>query len=323
MAYIVTGGTGFVGSNMVKYLNKQGINDVIIIDTYGNSKMQNLHDLRFRDFIDYKDGIESCIKYLQSLEKVEAFFHIGANADVLVYDEKKMMNENFEFSKAYCRFCMENNVPFMYASSSAVYGNSKVQQLGAGNEMPHNTYSWSKWLFDRYVEENYIGKESCRIYGFRFFNVFGKGEFHKGKNACIANRFVSFIREKGYIDLFEDTIRRDYVWVEDLVHVLYDTFKEAPVPSGIYNLGGGHQISHEEIAKKVVRLYNLKGKLPCDMKDAIKKISMPVELKSKFQFETMAMEMPDYIKKITAGNEDKIEVYISELIDMDFCYKEN
>ncbi|WP_072530993.1 NAD-dependent epimerase/dehydratase family protein [Bacteroides ilei] len=322
MAYIVTGGAGFIGSNMVKYLNNQGLNDIIIIDTYNNKKMQNLHDLTFKDFIDYKDGIDKCINYISKINRIEAFFHIGANADVLVYDEKEMMNENFEYSRAYCNFCMEKGIPFIYASSSAVYGNSKEFKLGVKNEMPHNTYSWSKWLFDRYVEENFLSDNKYAIYGFRFFNVFGMGEFHKGKNACIANRFVSFIKEKGYIDLFEDTIKRDYVYVEDLVHVLFDTYKQKPVVSGIYNLGGGHQISHRQIAEYVVKTYYEKGKLHTPLEEAIKTIPMPSDLKNKFQFETMAMDMPSYIRNITINNEDKMKKYISDLIDMDFYYKD-
>lgn len=322
MAYIVTGGAGFIGSNMVKYLNNQGINDIIIIDTYNNKKMQNLHDLRFKDFIDYKDGIDKCINYISKLNDIEVFFHIGANADVLIYDEKQMMTENFEYSRAYCNFCMEKRIPFIYASSSAVYGNSKEFTLDVKNEMPHNTYSWSKWLFDRYVEENFLFDNKYVIYGFRFFNVFGMGEFHKGKNACIANRFVSFIKEKGFIDLFEDTIKRDYVYVEDLVHVLFDTYKKKPVKSGIYNLGGGYQISHRQIAEYVVKAYYEKGKLHTSLEDAIKLIPMPADLRNKFQFETMAMDMPSYIRDITINNEDKMKQYISDLIDMDFYYKD-
>ena len=99
MSFIVTGGAGFIGSNMVKKLNDYGINDIIIIDTYANNKMNNLQGLRFRDFVDYKDGIPSICNFLDSLDNPQGFFHIGANSNVLVYDEKLMMHENFEFSK--------------------------------------------------------------------------------------------------------------------------------------------------------------------------------------------------------------------------------
>ena len=119
MAYIVTGGAGFVGSNMVKKLNSKGINDVVIIDTYSDDKMKNLVGLKFVDFVDYQDGIKSVDNYLKTLENPKAVFHIGANADVLVYDVKKMMNENYEFSKMYCEFADHCKIPFIYASSSA------------------------------------------------------------------------------------------------------------------------------------------------------------------------------------------------------------
>ena len=99
MSYIVTGGAGFVGSNMVKKLNEKGIKDIIIVDSYSDDKMKNLLGLRFRDFVDYQDGLDVVGRYLNRVENPEGFCHIGANADVLVYDPKKMMNENFEFSK--------------------------------------------------------------------------------------------------------------------------------------------------------------------------------------------------------------------------------
>ena len=94
MSYIVTGGAGFVGSNMVKKLNEKGITDIIIIDSYGDDKMKNLLGLMFKDFVDYQDGLETVGAYLNMIDNPQGFFHIGANAEVLVYDPKKMMNEN-------------------------------------------------------------------------------------------------------------------------------------------------------------------------------------------------------------------------------------
>ncbi len=128
MCYIVTGGAGFVGSNMVKKLNEKGITDIVIIDSYGDDKMKNLLGLKFRDFVDYQDGLKVVREYLGKIENPQGFFHIGANADVLEYNPKKMMNENFEFSKLYCEYSDSKNIPFIYASSSAVYGNGGGQK---------------------------------------------------------------------------------------------------------------------------------------------------------------------------------------------------
>jgi ADP-L-glycero-D-manno-heptose 6-epimerase len=300
---------------MVKKLNEKGINNIIIIDTYNEEKFKNLKNLYFTDFIDYKDGISNVESYLESNTIPQVFFHIGANADVLEYDPKVMMYQNFEFSKMYCRYCSKNNVAFIYASSSAIYGNSNTCTVRIQNEHPHNMYSWSKWMFDRYVLGNLCDFKN-RTIGFRFFNVFGMGEFHKGKNACIANRFVNFIKEKGFIDLFEEEIARDYVWVEDLTEVLYQTWQNINITNGIYNLGGGNIISHKEIAVLVVETFIKSGKLKGFYDQYIKSIPMPDDLKKRFQFYTCAEELLPYIANITANNKSKMENYIKSLIDL-------
>ena len=314
MAYIVTGGAGFVGANMVKKLNEKGINDIIIIDSYGDDKMKNLLGLRFSNFIDYKDGIEKVSIDLESINNPEAFFHIGANADVLVYDPKIMMNENYEFSKMYCEYANSHNIPFIYASSSAVYGNGGKQGVGDGNEEPHNTYAWSKWLFDQYTIANEY-KFKNRVIGFRFFNVFGWGEFHKGKNANIVYRFYRFIKEKNYIDLFNKKIIRDHIWVEDVAEVMYQAMIRTNMKSGIYNLGGNHPISHEYVAEIVITTMMEQGIIPQgNIKDYIKLIDIPVELVDKFQFFTHAESQLPFISEIAKDNDRKMADYVRRLI---------
>ena len=130
MSYIVTGGAGFVGSNVVRKLNDEGISDVIIIDNYEEAKMPNLVGLKFTDYIDYSDGLDVVGRSLKGLINVEGIFHIGANADVLAADAKRMMVMNYEFSRLYCNYAAERDIPFIYASSSAVYGNSEQQWGG-------------------------------------------------------------------------------------------------------------------------------------------------------------------------------------------------
>ena len=314
MAYIVTGGAGFVGSNMVKKLNKEGINDVVIIDSYGDEKMKNLQGLRFIDFIDYHDGIAAVREYLNSLNSIEGFFHIGANADVLVYEPKLMMTENYEFSKMYCEVANKFNAPFIYASSSAVYGNGGKQSVGGGEEEPHNTYAWSKWLFDQYTTAN-AARFSNKVVGFRFFNVFGWGEFHKGKNANIVYRFYRFIKEKNFIDLFNREIIRDHIWVEDVAEVMYQAMVRPDVTTGIYNLGGQHPISHRQVAEIVVKTMMEEGVIPAgDVDKYIKPIEMPEELKAKFQFYTHAENQLEFISEIAKGNDVKMANYVKRLI---------
>ena len=314
MAYIVTGGAGFVGSNMVKKLNDKGITDIYIISSYGDDKMKNLQGLKFRDFIDYHDGLEVVEKYLETIPNPEGFFHIGANADVLVYDPKMMMNQNYEFSKMYCEYANRHNIPFIYASSSAVYGNGKKQSVGGGEEEPHNTYAWSKWLFDQYTIAN-ADRFCNKVVGFRFFNVFGWGEFHKGKNANIVYRFYRFIKEKNFIDLFNKEIIRDHIWVEDVAEVMYQAMIRPEVKTGIYNLGGMHPISHRQVAEIVVKTMMEEGVIPTGEIDKyIILVEMPEDLKAKFQYYTHAENQMDFITEIAKGNDVKMAEYVKRLI---------
>ncbi|MGN1375299.1 MAG: NAD-dependent epimerase/dehydratase family protein [Prevotella sp.] len=314
MAYIITGGAGFVGSNMVKKLNEKGITDIIIIDSYGNEKMKNLLGLKFSNFIDYKDGIEMVSKHLEGVENPEAFFHIGANADVLVYDPKVMMNDNYEFSKMYCDYATIHNIPFIYASSSAVYGNRDKQGTDNQNEEPHNTYAWSKWLFDQYIIAN-EKRFSNKVIGFRFFNVFGWGEFHKGKNANIVYRFYQFIKEKNFIDLFNKEIIRDHIWVEDVTEVMYQAMDKPDLKNGIYNLGGNHPISHKYVAEVVVSTMIEEGVIPKGrINDYIKLIDIPAEFSEKIQFYTHADDQLQFISDIAKDNDRKMADYIRRLI---------
>lgn len=316
MAIILTGGIGFVGSNMVRKLNEHGIKDIIIIDTYGNDeKMANLHGLDFLDIFDYKDGIPAVKQYMEGIKEPKAFFHIGANSNVMDYDVKGMMNQNYEFSKMYCEYAASKNIPFIYASSSAIYGNSKEFSIDEANSLPHNTYAYSKWLFDKYVMAH-MSLYKNRVVGYRFFNVFGWNEFYKDETACLPFRFYSFIRDKGYIDLFKDHIERDYVWVEDLCEVLYQTMGMDEFQNGIYNLGGNHPVATRRVAEIVIECYMEKGILEKgDINKFIQLIDMPENLKGKFQFYTHADNQLDFISNITSNNEQKIRNYVGLLIE--------
>lgn len=317
MSYIVTGGAGFIGSNMARTLNKYGINDVVIVDNYDESKMPNLLDLHFTDYIDYSDGLETVNKKLRAIP-IEGIFHIGADANVLDYNPKHMMLLNYEFSKMYCRVASDNKAPFVYASSSAVYGNSKTQDAASEDILPHNVYAWSKWLFDKYITAN-INNFGNRVMGFRFFNVFGWGEFHKGKNANIVYRFYQYMKNEGKIPLFKGDIIRDHVYAEDVTEVLYKAMTNSNIKSGIYNLGGNHPISHLEIANLVVETLMNNNVVPvvsCP-NNYINRIDMPEELRDKFQFFTHSENQESWISDITKGNYEKMRLYIENLIKYD------
>jgi ADP-L-glycero-D-manno-heptose 6-epimerase len=315
MSYIVTGGAGFVGSNMVRKLNERGIDDVIIIDNYEEAKMQNLMGLKFIDYIDYSDGLASVSRVLENLDGIEGVFHIGANADVLEQNPKVMMVMNYEFSKMYYNYAQRRHVPFIYASSSAVYGNEAHQTGGLDHLLPHNIYAWSKWLFDKYTEANKDKLEGQKTVGFRFFNVFGWGEFHKGKNANIVYRFYRMMKEQNRIDLFRDEIVRDHVYADDVAEVLYDAMMYDHFANGIYNLGGNHPISHRQVAEIVVETLMEAGVVEKNTPEHyIQLIDMPEELRQKFQFHTFAEGQPALISEVTKDNAEKMKRYVNLLI---------
>lgn len=309
---IVTGAGGFVGHNFVKFLNEKGVKNIILVDTLSKKNyFKNLIGLEYIDFLNFEKGIKFLNDSIKKYENIEAIFHIGANADVLIEDCNIMMDMNFEHSKFWFHLAKERNVPFIYASSSAVYGNSNEFQVKLECEIPHNEYAFSKLAFDNYVRGQ-IDDSQNQTVGYRFFNIFGMGEFHKDKNASLPHRFFEFITTKGFVDLFNKEISRDYVWVEDICNVLYNSWK-LNIKSDIYNLGSGNSISHQNLASLIIETMLEEKIIEGKKEDFIKKIPMPKNLEDKFQFLTKAENLPDWIKNQTKDNESKIKNYIKTL----------
>ncbi|MBD3808627.1 MAG: NAD-dependent epimerase/dehydratase family protein [Epsilonproteobacteria bacterium] len=309
---VVTGAAGFVGANLVRYLNEQMYENIVLVDTLSKENYyKNLIGLKYCDFLNFEKGVEFLNDSIRQYENIAAIFHIGANADVLIEDCNIMMEMNFEHSKFWFNIAKEKNIPFIYASSSAVYGNGQSFRVIHEDENPHNEYAFSKLAFDNYVRSQI---NTCRnkVIGFRFFNIFGMGEFHKGKNASLPHRFFEFITTKGFIDLFSKEINRDYVWVEDVCRILYNTW-QLNIQSGIYNLGSGNPISHEKLASLVIDVMSEENLINKEKDECIAKITMPQNLVNKFQYLTKAEDLLDWINDITKGNEDKIKLYIRAL----------
>lgn len=316
--FIVTGGSGFVGANFVRLLNNKGIRDIVIVDNYNEQKFKNIRDLYFFDFVTYSKGLsyidDRITQILQKGYNLKAIFHIGANADVLVADADIMLEANFEHSKFYMELAIRVNCPLIYASSSAVYGNSAHSFIKDENVEPHNIYAWSKWIFDKIIRTKIEEYPGNKFVGMRLFNTFGKGEYHKGKNASLPFRFFELIKNNGYIDLFDEEIERDYIWVKDVVSSFYEAYINKDVKSGIYNLGTGNPVSHYKLASIVAQEFIDKGIFK-EGDELIRKIPMPTELKNKFQFHTQAEQIEDWIKKFACDNELKIKNYIIDLIN--------
>lgn len=310
-AIVITGAAGFIGQRFVEYLNDHGYNNLILVDTLSQQNyFKNLIGLKYADIINFENGIDQIEKSLNGYE-IEAVFHIGANADVLIDNCNIMMEMNFDHSKFWFNICQKQNATFIYASSSAVYGNGERFRVILDDEKPHNEYAFSKLVFDNYVRAH-MGDCKNKVIGFRFFNVFGLGEFHKGKNASLPYRFFSFIHEKGLIDLFDRDIKRDYVSVDDICKILFDSW-QSNVEGGIYNLGSGNPIAHYDLAKLVVETMLDENMIEGPVDQFIKKIPMPEMLADKFQYLTKAEELPIWIEEETKDNESKIKAYIKEL----------
>ena len=183
---IVTGGAGFIGSNIVHELNIRGRNDILVVDDLsGEEKYKNLMGLHFIDYQHKDDFLATFTKSDFYGLEIDAIFHEGACSDTMEYDVNYMMKTNYEYSKALLNFCVNRQVPFIYASSASVYGDGK-KGFRESDECEHalNPYAFSKLMFDRYVRQ-FMAEAKSKVIGLRYFNVFGPQEQHKGKMASI------------------------------------------------------------------------------------------------------------------------------------------
>ena len=311
---LVTGGAGFVGSRLIRALNERGTDRIVVVDSFSRrpEKLSGMSGLRFADFFDYFSIDALTAEDLdRRLPALDVVFHVGAWTDVLETDVTKMLRYNFEHSRKWLELSQLRGVPVIYASSSALYGRTRVCRVDdAAGERPFNAYGSSKLVLDRWVQANLESLKSPAV-GFRFFNVFGPGEGHKAHNASIPTRFFQFLSEHGRIDLFEGDIRRDYVHVDDVARILLRAWESGQV-SGIYNLGSGVAISHLEIAETVVKVARDAG-LRLDS-DPIRIVPMPEGLQNRFQFYTRAEGVLPWIAELTARPLEKMVAYWTDLV---------
>ncbi|MDF2690905.1 MAG: ADP-L-glycero-D-manno-heptose-6-epimerase [Gammaproteobacteria bacterium] len=282
---IVTGGAGFVGSNIVKALNDRGIKDILVVDDLSDgTKFVNLVDCDFKDYQDKDDFLGALLNGEFDHEKIDIIFHQGACSDTTEWDGRYMMENNFEYSKQLLHFCLDKEIPFIYASSAAVYGKGTVFKEQREYEKPLNVYGFSKFQFDQYVRE-ILPQAKSQIVGFRYFNVYGPREQHKGKMASVAFHHNNQIQADGIVKLFDayegyaaGEQKRDFIYVEDVAKVNL-WFMEHPDKSGIFNLGTGRSQAFNDIAKAVIQWHG---------KGAIEYIAFPDNLKGRYQSFTQA-----------------------------------
>lgn len=282
---VVTGGAGFIGSNLVLELNKRGHSDVVVVDNLADArKYRNLVGADIADYVDKEDFLSMVTGRAGWLEAVEAVFHQGACTSTTETDGRYMMKNNYDYSKAVLDLCLERRLPLIYASSAAVYGTGTVFGEEASNEGPLNVYGFSKLLFDVHVRRLLAGAES-QIVGLRYFNVYGPREGHKGSMASMVLQLDDQLESTGRARLFGSTEgyeageqRRDFVYVQDVVDVNL-WFFDHPERSGIFNCGTGISRTFNDLAGEVVRFRG---------QGEIEHIPFPETLQGKYQSYTQS-----------------------------------
>lgn len=331
MTYIVTGAAGFIGSNIVKALNERGIRKIIAVDDLTDgTKIANLSDCDILDYWDKNEFMNAIICQHQfTFKNIHAVFHEGACSDTMEHNGVFMMANNYRYTHDLFLWCQENKIPLLYASSAAVYGGGAVFKEDRKYEKPLNVYGYSKFLFDQ-VLRRYMKKGlKSQTVGFRYFNVYGINEQHKGRMASVAFHHFNQYQKDGFVSLFGEydgyangEQKRDFVSVEDVVKVnLY--FLEHPEISGIFNLGTGHAQSFNDLAVATVNACRAaENKPPLSLSELVEQkiiryIDFPDALKGKYQSFTQA----DLTQLRNAGYQDTffnveegVSRYIRELL---------
>jgi ADP-L-glycero-D-manno-heptose 6-epimerase len=280
---IVTGGAGFIGSNIVRGLNDRGIDDVVVVDDLTDGrKFANLVDCRIADYWD-KDSLLERLAAGRAAP-LTAVFHQGACAVTTEWDGRYMLDTNYRYSVELMEYCLAARVPLIYASSAAVYGASTVfTESDERAERPLNVYGWSKLMFDRYVRRKLPAPS--QVAGLRYFNVYGPGEAHKGPMASVAFHLHRQVADEGEARLFDGHAgyaageqRRDFIHVDDVVKVNLWLLDRSDV-SGVFNVGTGASATFNDVAQAVIAWHG---------RGRIRYIPFPDELKPRYQSFTQA-----------------------------------
>ncbi len=286
--YVVTGGAGFIGSNIVRELNARGEHDILVVDRLNNGeKWKNLVGLLYEDYIDK----ESLFSYLnrKALKKIEAVYHLGACSATTETDAAYLAENNYRYSRELCSKCLDVGTRFVYASTAATYGDGSLGYSDAHSDaakyQPLNMYGYSKHMFDLWALRSGAFRS---IAGLKYFNVFGPGEAHKGDMRSVVHKSFGQIRATGRVQLFKSHRPdyrdgeqvRDFIYVKDAVDMTLWLGEHAAI-SGVFNCGTGQPRTWVDLVKAVFHAMNLVPK--------IEFIDMPIHLQGKYQYHTCAV----------------------------------
>jgi ADP-L-glycero-D-manno-heptose 6-epimerase len=282
---VVTGGAGFIGSQMVRALNARGRRDIIVVDDLRDGrKVHNLAPVDVHDVIDFEDFLATVEAGRDLDAPIEAVLHQGACSSTLEWDGRKILRVNYEYSKALLAYCGERRIPLIYASSASVYGRGQTFVEERKYEEPLNPYAYSKFLFDELVRRT-LPHARSQIVGLRYFNVYGPGEAHKDEMASVAFKLFHQLRASGRLELFGASHgcepgeqRRDFVWVGDCTSVALWCL-DHPDVRGIFNVGSGRAHAFNDVARAIIRHFGY---------GQIQYIPFPEQLSASYQARTEA-----------------------------------
>ena len=325
MKIVVTGASGFIGSNVISKLNKLGFNDIIAVDNLGKSnKFLNLVDLKISDYYNKSTFIDKITT--DQLPEIDIIFHQGACSSTIEEDGDYMMYNNYSYSKTLVDYCVNKNIRFIYASSASTYGLKTNFIENPDYEFPLNVYGYSKLAFDNYVRN--LSNKS-QVVGLRYFNVYGPRESHKGSMASVCYHLFHQYKNNRKINLFSEydgfmsgEQLRDFIYIEDVVDVNLYFFNNEYI-NGIYNVGSGNPRTFNDVALLTINsILQLENNVEYNLDQLLNKkilnyIDFPVNLKGKYQSFTKAdltkLNSVGYKKKFTSL-EDGIYNYVSYLI---------
>ena len=302
MSIVVTGAAGFIGSNLVKGLNARGIDDIIAVDDLTDGdKFRNLADLKIADYIDYRTFYPRFAE--RAFGRVEVVFHEGACSDTMETNGRFMMENNYTTTSELFEACQRHGSRLLYASSAATYGGSEVFRESPEFELPLNVYGYSKLLFDQRMRQRCgtaFERSAHQLVGFRYFNVYGPREQHKGRMASVAFHQHHQFREHGRVKLFGEyggyaagEQKRDFVFVDDVVAINL-WFFDNPQARGLFNLGSGRAQPFNDVALAVVNAKRQGlGQAALTLAQAVEQgaieyIPFPDALRGKYQCFTQA-----------------------------------